>query len=573
MNRTCTQCSAPFEVTEEDLAYYAKVSPVFQNKRYDLPPPKLCPDCRRQRRLCFRNERNLYHRKCDLTGRQIISVHTTDKPYKVYQSDEWFSDKWNATDWGRPFDFNRPFFEQFAELKAEVPRMSLVTSPDAEAYNCLYINFSGHSKNCYMTFDSDYNRDSLYTNVLKHSENCMDCSFVHDSELCYECVDCTNCYGLRWSQNCNNCNDSAFLKNCTGCKNCFFCSNLTQKQYHIHNKPYSKEEYERTMAALAMGKHSTCEKIKKDFPAFAQGFPQKYMHGLKTEDATGDHIVNAQRCHNCFDVADGQDLRYCDTVYKAKDCFDVSSFGENIELVYESGTAGIDCYNFLFCFECVISCSDLIYCDECRTASHCFGCVGVKGKYCILNKQYTKEEYETLVPKIIEHMRNPSTGLPAGKAGSGGEWGEFFPHALSCFGYNETMAQEYFPLTKEEVLARGWKWYEGGEKKQNYMGPAYEIPDDITDVKEDISKAILTCAITGVPYKVIPQELALYKQMGVPVPRVCPDERYRKRMALRNPRKLLDRTCKKCAKGIRTTYAPDRPETVYCEQCYLSQVY
>jgi len=26
-------------------------------------------------------------------------------------------------------------------------------------------------------------------------------------------------------------------------------------------------------------------------------------------------------------------------------------------------------------------------------------------KYCILNKQYSKEEYEELVPKIIEHMQ------------------------------------------------------------------------------------------------------------------------------------------------------------------------
>jgi hypothetical protein len=57
-----------------------------------------------------------------------------------------------------------------------------------------------------------------------------------------------------------------------------------------------------------------------------------------------------------------------------------------------------------------------------------------------LNRQYTKEEYELLVPKIIEKMM------------SDGEWGEFFPAILSPFGYNETVAQEYFPLTREELL-------------------------------------------------------------------------------------------------------------------------
>jgi len=60
-------------------------------------------------------------------------------------------------------------------------------------------------------------------------------------------------------------------------------------------------------------------------------------------------------------------------------------------------------------------------------------------KYCILNKQYTKEEYEKLMPKIIEYMEKTE------------EWGEFFPASLSPFGYNETIAMEYFPLTREEV--------------------------------------------------------------------------------------------------------------------------
>ncbi|HRI36281.1 MAG TPA: hypothetical protein PK765_04380 [bacterium] len=62
--------------------------------------------------------------------------------------------------------------------------------------------------------------------------------------------------------------------------------------------------------------------------------------------------------------------------------------------------------------------------------------------YCILNKQYTEEEYNTLVPKIIAHMRET------------GEWGEFFSPNLSPFGYNETVAMEYFPLTKEQALSQ-----------------------------------------------------------------------------------------------------------------------
>jgi hypothetical protein len=188
MNRTCAHCSSAFTITQDDLAFYDKVSPVFNGKKELVPPPTLCPDCRMQRRLSFRNERNLYHRKCDLTGRSIVSAYSADKPFIAYQSDEWHSDKWDAYQYGRDFDFSRPFFGQFMELKLVVPRAALVTSMQAEDYNCSYINFAGSSRNCYMTFDSDFNEDSYYTKVLKHSKKCVDCAFVHGSELCYDCI-------------------------------------------------------------------------------------------------------------------------------------------------------------------------------------------------------------------------------------------------------------------------------------------------------------------------------------------------------------------------------------------------
>lgn len=562
MQKQCKQCRQTFEISEEDVTFLDKVSPVFNGKKESIPPPTLCPDCRRQRRYTFRNERTLYLRKCDLTGRQIVSAYSPDKPFKVYQSDEWFSDKWDAKEYGRAFDFSRPFFDQFLDLKLAVPRMALVTSAQAEEYNCMYINFAGHSKNCYMTFDSDYNEDAMYTNVLKHSKTCADCSFVRKSERCYECVDCVDCYNLRYSNNCSNCSDSAFLNDCIGCKNCFFCSNIQRKEYCVYNKQYTKEEYKTIISGLTLGSYAQLQEIHKDALAFSLQHPHKNIHTLNVDDVTGDHIANAQRCYRCFDVGDAQDLRYCDSLFNAKDCMDTSSFGEGIELVYDCGTAGIQCYGLRFCFECVINDSDLLYCDECRSCSHCFGCSALRGaKYCILNKQYTQEEYEELVPKIIDHMR------------SGGEWGEFFPAKHSAFGYNETVASEYFPLPKGEVIKRGWKWHDETEKSESYLGPAIAIPDHINEVSDDMIKNILRCEVTGKPYKILLQELKFYRDMGLPIPRKCPDQRYKERMQLRNPRKLFDRECMKCRKAIQTTYAPGRSEIVYCEDCYLSSVY
>ena len=50
-------------------------------------------------------------------------------------------------------------------------------------------------------------------------------------------------------------------------------------------------------------------------------------------------------------------------------------------------------------------------------------------------------------------------------------------------------------------------------------------------------------------------------------------KRHKRRMALRNPRRLWERQCAKCTKPITTSYAPDRSEIVFCETCYLETVY
>ena len=127
MLKDCKQCGDKFEISEKDLKFIEKISPVFAGKKCEIPAPTLCPDCRRQRRLAFRNESSLYHRKCDKTGKQIISMYKPEAPFPVYCPEEWFGDTWDARDYGREFDFGRPFFEQFVELRDKVPHLSLIS--------------------------------------------------------------------------------------------------------------------------------------------------------------------------------------------------------------------------------------------------------------------------------------------------------------------------------------------------------------------------------------------------------------------------------------------------------------
>ncbi len=153
-----------------------------------------------------------------------------------------------------------------------------------------------------------------------------------------------------------------------------------------------------------------------------------------------------------------------------------------------------------------------------------------------------------------------------------GEWGQFFPMDLCAFAYNEAFVMDQFPLTKEEVLKRGWKWHEQ-EENDRYMGEKIALPETVAGVDDSICKKILQCAVTGKPYKIIPQELKFHRQLDIPLPSVCPDQRHRERQARRNPYRLFERKCGNCKTDVTTTYAPDRPEPIVCEKCFLSLVY
>lgn len=155
---------------------------------------------------------------------------------------------------------------------------------------------------------------------------------------------------------------------------------------------------------------------------------------------------------------------------------------------------------------------------------------------------------------------------------STGEWGQFFPVKHSPVGYNESLSYEYFPLSKEEIKQRGWKWH-SDDSSAVYQGMAPEIPDHIKDVNQSITEAILKCEASGKLYKIMPQELRFYKQMGIPIPRRSPQQRHKDRMALRPPRQLYNRECDVCKTKLQSPYAPNRPERIYCEGCYLKEVY
>ncbi len=560
MQRPCTQCQATFTIDQRDLDFYDKVSPEFGGKKIAIPPPTLCPDCRLQRRLTWRNERTLYFRSCDATGKKILSVFSPDTPFKAFHHEAWYGDGWSGLDAGKPFDFHRPFFEQFQELIKNVPLLALNVQ---SIQNCEYVNECGWSKNCYLTIEADQNEDSMHGYRVFFVKNCVDCTEVFRSQQCYECVDCENCFNLRWSQLCKQCSDSCFLFDCRGCNNCFGSTGLRQKKFCLFNKQLTEEQYRKHMSSFDAFNADHMNAAWKQFEAQKLSLPRRAFIGNQNENVSGNYIYESKDCKDCYNIRGCRDCRHCDLVRDGKDCMDYFVWGDKAEHVYEAQSCGHNIQNVLFCCVCVESIHDLFYCYLCMLGTNnCFGCVGLKHqKYCILNKQYTKEEYEKLVQKIIAHMQ------------TSGEWGEFLPASISPFAYNESAAQEAFPLKENDVTGNGWAWK---EKLPSHAGTGTVVPvpsGDPTTLPDSLTDQIFTCDATRKPFKIISQELRFYRDNHLPLPRFHPDERHKRRMLLRNPRKLWDRACSKCAKAIQTSYAPTRPEKILCEECYLKEVY
>ena len=536
VTKTCPVSGQTFQVSDQEIELY---------KKMDVPLPDLSPIERMRSRLIFRNERNFYRRDCDATGKKMIALYPQDTDFPVYGQDYWWSDHWDPRSFGRDFDFSRPFFEQFSDLMKFVPRLSII---NAKSENAQYTNYSEGNKNCYMSVGLGTCEDCHYTFRAFFCENLLDCAFMLHSQWCYECSECEHSYECTFSHRCSNSRNLQYCFDCKNCQDCFGCWNLNQKKFHIFNEPYTQEEYEKKIVSMPqVSREKGLEHVKSKAVFRASKL-------INCEDCSGDNIVNSQRCHHGFDMYDSQDCRYYLYGGGSKDCIDVM-YCDNNELNFQSACLEKN-YDIGFCY-LIWYCNSMRYCMECFNSNNLFGCLSMnKAEYCILNKQYSKEEYEALVPKIIEHMKKT------------GEWGTYFPHKLSPFAYNQAITQVHLPLSQEEALERGFAW-EDQESASKYIGEKYVIPERIEDVGDDITEQILNCEETGKHYKIQKAELDFYRNMKLAIPRIHPDLRYEKRMAILNPRKLWDRKCSECEKSVQTTYSPDRPEKILCEECYL----
>jgi len=266
------------------------------------------------------------------------------------------------------------------------------------------------------------------------------------------------------------------------------------------------------------------------------------------------------------------------------------------EVLWTIGTNNVHFSTYIF------NSTNILYSQDCYDCENLFWCIALRNKkYCIFNKQFSKETYEIEVEKIIEKMKKT------------GEWGEYFNPINSAFPYNDSLALEYFPIKEvveiknneiisKKIVNENWYWIVyilepekeiskakldlGWKEKIDILWKTREkeiwIPENIyflesSDLKntieeesEEIFKKAIKCSISGRPFRITPAEFRFYKKNNLPIPELHSNERYYKRLWYKPKRKLNLHSCSKCNKETLSVY--DKNKKIYCEECYEKEV-
>lgn len=546
--KICVDCKNEFTITNEEFSLYEKVG---------IELPLICFFCRIKQHLSFWMFGKFRKGKSDLSGENLITVLPEKTRYPIYTLHEWHSDKWDALDYGVDYDPSLLFFEQLKNLQEKVPHPHQLAKNNT---NCDWCDDVWNSKNCYLSRSMEEGCEDLYYSYRNIAvKNSIDMRICFHSEKSYECSDCHNSFKLFYSKYSRDCVDSYFLYDCRNCQNCFMCWNLRNKSYCIENVQYLKEEYEKKLESFKLGSYIFVQSLKERFEELVK---KEVVHrqnfNFRAYNSDGNYLQDVRNCHNCNTISDSEDSYNCIRGMNHTSNIDANGCW-NSELV---GNCSCCPDAYYLKYSSWSSCRYSEYLELCIECEYCFGCVGLKKKkYCILNKQYDKKEYEKLKKEIVKDMKKK------------GEYGNFLPYSMSAGPFNFSTSFFYFPETKkEDILKLGGYWEDINESHIEGMSTS-ELPDSINDVTDTITTKALICPETGWRFNIAQNELIFYRANNIPLPRYHFDVRTRNALKYLTVLKSYPYKCIYCQNDMMAYYPPEWGyKKIACEECYKQNI-
>lgn len=496
------------------------------------------------------------------TGKPVLSFHHPASGVKVLPDAEWHAH--DFSDINLLIDPSRPFFEQFRQLQVRVPL--LATFSRVEPENSITL-FSFGDRNSYFTFACTSERTFFATGAFEAQGSSLlfTANQVTDSHHILKSQRIFQCRYVRESLDCMN---SAFLFDCRNCQNCFGASNKRNRQYVFMNEQLTKEEYERRMSEVDLGKRSEVEKYSQMFDALLTKdgvWPENF--NVNCQDSTGEYLTNAVRCDTCYDSADAPSDQY-------HSCW---SYGNNQNNAFMWGSVdSTDGYMVVSCPNSnrtkfsyrSFRLDDCEYCFMCTDLRDCFGCIGLKKKrFCIFNKQYEEAEYSRLLDEIKTAMLDR------------GEYGQFFPTSLATTYVPEGGAVIYCGATKEELAKLGGLSFgaeDMGATGSDRIDPSKarrreDVPDAIDELTDDWIGVPIYDEVSGRTFALLRPEVEHYRRLRIAPPNTHFIRRMHEVSSAGQLACLQKGSCSQCSAEFLSAKNGRYPNRrIYCKACYTA---
>ena len=348
----------------------------------------------------------------------------------------------NAWSYSLEYDFNISFFDNFKKLMDIVPLQRIMDFWSNE--NADFVDQAFWVKNWYLVFVSWFWVENImysaycYENLINIFNSLL---ITHNCSNIYFCSNIDNSYNIFYSKYINDSSEIWFSTNLIWCHECIFCDKLENQRYCFQNKILEKEEYFKI-------KKQILEKKEKFLGNYKFISKNKAINRL-SENVNWINNIRCKNVENGYFINNANDSRnvinvWWDNIRNFYDCFDAWVNSDNFYWVV---WAWDSCKN-IFCSTQIAMSSNIYYSYLISNCSFCIWCIWLKNKsFCILNKQYSKEEWYIKTNELFKKMEE-----------SWILW-NFFPWKLNPFYFNDTAAYLIDDgFTKEELKKNWYLW-------------------------------------------------------------------------------------------------------------------
>lgn len=397
-------------------------------------------------------------------------------------------------------DYSWDFFKDFKQLIDQSTLPAMVHG--RWAGECHYADAVFGSDTVYLSSTVVWWSSHVFYSVSV-KQNCHN---VYNSMMIYD--NCENIYQSVWIVSSSNIFysihiqwgfDMWFCVWCIWSRNCIRCNGLQNTQYAVDNKVIGKENYLKAKEELL--------KDNMDFDKLRDKLSISEPITFQCNDVENVHM--AYRLHQC------RNTLFVGWPEGNEDVYDMCIWWGSWTKHAYGCMAGWKAEHMYCCVDCDGS-SHHYYSYNTEDSSHCIWCVGLKNKqFCILNKQYTKEERYTLAHTIFAELD--------GK----GVLGQGFPKDWNPYYLNDTPAGLLLDITKQEAEQQ---WFLRRDEST-----AIDLPEDVKiipsqelqhiaywkEAQRYIDPSIESAALFDPDewvFKVTPQERVFLMKFGLPVP-------------------------------------------------------